>query len=91
MNTPPPIPETSKPRLQWYEHVWLALPFGLVAVGGAIGGACGGAAWAINQQVFRKTQNPVLRYVWTGLISAAAVVTWIILASVLISLIKGRH
>ena len=44
-----------------------------------------------QEQVFRKTQHPVLRYVWTGLISAAAVVTWIILASVLITLIRGRH
>src|SRR5258708_1709384 len=82
MTTPPSLPDTTKPKLTWYQHVWLALPFALVAVaswtcvallgfprmlvGGAIGGACGGAAWAINRQVFQKTEHPILRYVWTG-------------------------
>ncbi|HYG35966.1 MAG TPA: hypothetical protein VEC99_14345, partial [Clostridia bacterium] len=43
---PPPVPPTTATtKLAWYEHVWIALPFALVAVGGAIGGACGGAAW----------------------------------------------
>ena len=88
MNTPPPLPDTAKPKLLWYEQAWLALPFALVALGGAIGGACGGAAWAINKKVFHKTQDPVLRYLWTGLISAAAVVTYIIVAGTLISLFK---
>ena len=71
----------ARPKLMWYEHAWTALPFLLVAVGGAIGGACGGAAWAINQNVFRKTQNPVLRYVWTGLISAAAIMVYALIAT----------
>jgi len=88
MSTPPPVKEPAKPKLLWYQHVWLALPFALVAVGGAIGGACGGAAWAINQQVFRKTAHPVLRYVWTGLISAASVLAYVILAAVFISLFR---
>jgi hypothetical protein len=88
MNAPPPVPEPNKPKLLWYQQVWLALPFALVAVGGAIGGACGGAAWAINQQVFRKTEHSVLRYVWTGLISMAAVVAYFVLAAVFISLFK---
>ena len=91
MSTPPPVPSLTKPKLAWYQHVWLALPFALVTVGGAIGGACGGAAWAINQQVFRKTEHPVLRYVWTGLISAAAAVAYIVLATVLISLFKKQN
>ncbi len=88
MSTPPPVPDTTKPKLLWYQHVWLALPFALVAVGGAIGGACGGAAWAINQKVFQKTEHPVLRYVWTGLISAAAVVAYFVLAAVFMPLFK---
>jgi hypothetical protein len=87
---PPPIPGSPKPKLSWYQHVWLALPFGLVAVGGAIGGACGGAAWAINQTVFRKTQHQVLRYVWTGLITVAAVMVYLVLAAVFVSLFKKR-
>ncbi len=84
----PTIQPNSKPKFEWYEHLWLALPIGLVAVGGAIGGACGGAAWALNRSVFAKTQNPVLRYVWTGLISMAAVFVWLILGTILFTLIK---
>jgi hypothetical protein len=57
----------------------------LMFLGGAVGGACGGAAWALNQQVFRRTQHPVIRYVWTGLISGAAVVTYVIVASLVVS------
>lgn len=88
MNTPPPDSNPAAQKLLWYQQVWLALPFALVVAGGAIGGACGGAAWALNQQVFRKTQHPVLRYVWTGLISAAAVVLYIVLAATVISLLN---
>jgi hypothetical protein len=90
MDTPTIQPGKPKPKFEWYEHLWLGLPIALVAVGGAIGGACGGAAWALNCSVFTKTQHPVLRYVWTGLISAAAVVAYFILAMVFVSLVK-RH
>ena len=76
----PVYAESPKPKLRWYQHLWLALPFGLVAVGGAIGGACGGAAWAVNQKVFQKTENRVLRYVWTGLITVAAVIAYLVIA-----------
>lgn len=85
--------QTSAPqaKLAWYDQVWLALPFALVAIGGAIGGACGGAAWGINQKVFRATKHPVLRYVLTGLVSTSAVVAYLILALVFVSLIKGNR
>jgi hypothetical protein len=78
-------PESSQ-KLLWYQHIWLALPFALAAVGGAIGGACGGAAWAINQKVFQRTKHPVLRYVWTGLISLSAVVLYCVIATVIVLL-----
>ena len=90
MNAPPAVPEPPKPKLVWYEQVWIALPIGLVAVGGAIGGLCGGAAWAINKKVFQKTESVVLRYLWTGLISAAAVIAYIVLAAVFVSLVRRR-
>ena len=83
--TPPSVPQS---KLLWYQQVWLALPFALVALGGAIGGACGGAAWAINQKVFRKTEDPVLRYLWTGLISGAAFIAYIVIAATFFSLFK---
>jgi hypothetical protein len=77
MATTPPVVEPAKPKLRWYQHVWCALPLALVAVGGAIGGACGGAAWVLNQAVFQKTANPILRYVFTGMISATAVMLYL--------------
>jgi len=96
MEMPPPIsPESPAPKtsLEWYEHVWIALPIVLVFVGGAIGGACGGAAWAVNRSIFLKVQNPVLRYVFTGLVSAAAVVVWLVFVVVVLALLhksKGQ-
>jgi len=77
-----------KTKLAWYDQVWLALPFALVAVGGAIGGACGGTAWGINQKVFRASKHPVLRYVWTGLISVTAVVIYLVLAMAFLAVFK---
>jgi hypothetical protein len=89
---PPTSPRQPGPeppaKLAWYDQVWLALPFGLVAVGGAIGGMCGGAAWALNQKVFRATKHSVLRYVLTGLISLAAVIAYLILAMVFLAMLR---
>jgi hypothetical protein len=59
-------------------------------VGGAVGDACGGAAWIINLKVFQRTEHPVLRYVWTGLISAAAAAVYVIVALVLMSFFNGQ-
>ncbi len=72
-------------NLTWYQQVWIALPIALVAVGGAIGGACGGAAWGLNKKVFESTSNPVLRYLFTGLISMGAVFTWLLIAGFIVS------
>jgi hypothetical protein len=63
----------------------------LMFLGGAIGGACGGAAWALNQQVFRKTQHRGLRYLWTGLISLAAVITYVAVAAVILSYFQAKR
>jgi hypothetical protein len=90
MSDPVEQSTTSQVKLAWYDQVWLALPFALVTVGGAIGGACGGAAWGINQKVFRATKHPILRYVFTGLISIAAVVLYFVLALAFILLFKGN-
>lgn len=88
MSTAPVTPEDSNPKLAWYQLVWVGWPIALVAVGGAIGGACGGAAWALNQKVFRATKHPVLRYVWTGLISVAAVLLYFIVAVLFLSIVN---
>ena len=83
-------PVQTSTKLVWYEMLWIALPIGLVGVGGAIGGACGGAAWAINKKVFKEIENPALRYLVTGAISVSAVVVWLVIAGVFLSLFR-RH
>ena len=92
-SAPKPIaalkPLDAKPNLTWYQYLWIGLPLLLIAMGGAIGGACGGAACAINRTVFLKVSNPVLKYVWTGMISAAAFVVWFIIAAVLFGVVHG--
>lgn len=77
-------PVATKPKLVWHEYLWIGLPLMLIVLGGAIGGACGGMACALNRTVFLKTRNPILRYVWTGLISAAAFVAWFVVAATLL-------
>jgi hypothetical protein len=91
MTNPPSIPVAAKPKLTWYQYIWVGWPIALVAVGGAIGGACGGGAWALNQKVFHATKHPLLRYLWTGLISIAAVVTYFIVAAVFLSVLKKHN
>jgi hypothetical protein len=88
--TAPVAQPASIVKLTWYEHVWVALPLGLVLIGGAIGGACGGAAWVINKTVFKKTRNPALRYIWTGLISMATVILWLVIVTVIFVMIRKR-
>lgn len=93
MSAPPPFPviEQPKTKLTWYQYVWIGWPLILVAVGGAIGGGLGGVAAAINFKVFQKTQNPVLRYVWTGLISFAAAIIWLIIATIIVIALHKRN
>lgn len=99
---PPPFPSvprpiaplkplSAKPGLTWYQYIWIGLPLLLIAIGGAIGGACGGAACAINRTVFLKVSNPLLKYVWTGMISAAAFIVWLIIAAMLFGFLQGLH
>lgn len=91
--TPGRLPALRAPapaKLSWYEQIWIALPLALVAVGGAIGGGFGGLAWGVNKIVFKKVGNPVLRYLLTTLISASAVVLWLVIGSFVVSLIRRR-
>jgi hypothetical protein len=39
-------------------------------------------------KVFQQTRHPVLRFVWTGLISVAAVVACVIIASMIVAMIR---
>lgn len=86
-STPRRTPAT-KTKLTWFEQLWIAAPLILIAVGGAVGGGLGGAAWVINRQVFRRAHSPALRYFWTGLISMAAAVAYLVIAGFAASLLR---
>lgn len=99
-SAPPPLPYAPRPiapikspattpSLTWYQYIWIGIPLILIVMGGCLGGACGGAACAVNHAVFRKTSNPALKYVWTGMISGAAFIGWLVIAATLLGLLHG--
>ena len=81
---------TELPALKWHERFWIWLPFGLVLVGGAVGGACGAAAAAYNLRLMRGDRPAIQKYLLTALISLAAVVAYLALATLFLSL-AGRR
>lgn len=72
-----------KPKLRWYEHGWLALPLVLILIGGVLGGLTGGLAWGVNRIVFDKVEHPVMRYVWTGVVTVVAFFVWVLLVIII--------
>jgi hypothetical protein len=60
------------PPLKTYEHLWICLPIFTLTLGGLVGGACGAVALGNNYKVFRRVQNPFLKYILTGLITLCA-------------------
>ena len=75
--------------LKWYQYVWTGLPVLLVFVGGAIGAIIGILAFGINSSLFRSSNNPIVKYALTGLVSAVAVILYMVLASLIVSAIRG--
>ena len=75
--------------LKWYQYIWSGLPILLVFVGGAIGAIIGIIAFGINSSLFRSSNNPIVKYVLTGLVSAVAVILYSVLASLIVSAIRG--
>ncbi len=90
MSADDPAPRPTTEPIPWPAQVWLGLPFVLVTVGGALGGGLGGAAWGLNQVLYRKSRNPLVRYGLTGLISAGAVVAYLTLAPILLEALGAR-
>lgn len=73
--------------LKWYEWTWNALPVLLVTMGGALGGVIGVLAFSGNLKIFRSSENPVLKYILTGVVSFVAVVVYFILGILLAALL----
>jgi len=76
-------------KMAWYELVWSGLPVLLLFVGGALGAFCGLVAVYANNRIFRSGLQPVLKYLVTGMISAAALVIYFILAMLITLAIQG--
>ncbi len=75
--------------LKWYHWVWMGLPVMLVFVGGALGAFIGLMAVALNSRVFRSEQRGILKYVFTGIVSAVAIGIYAVAAIALAQAIRG--
>ena len=69
-------------NLKWYEHLAAGWPLFLVFAGGAVGGGCGGAAYFINGKIFNSQLSSVLKYVYSFLVGAGAVLLYVVVAIV---------
>ena len=88
MNAEPSRAAPVLPKLRWYQLVWVGLPLLLMVTGGAIGGVCGLAAFVTNRKVFYATEQlPILRYVYTGAISLAAVAATFVMVAIFVSVV----
>lgn len=98
VSEPSPV-VASATRFSWYQYLWIGWPIFLVilywperrwfgwygatlhTISLAVSGV---VALPINHSVFRKTNHPTKKYLWTGLICMAAVlfsvVIWVVIA-----------
>ena len=69
--------------------IWSGLPIIMLFVGGAIGGLIGGGAYWINNLVFRPEMSTAEKYILTALISAIAVVLFLIASAIFSGILTG--
>jgi hypothetical protein len=69
--------------------IWSGLPIIMLFIGGAIGGLIGGGAYWINILVFRSEMSVAEKYILTALISAIAVVLFLITSVIFSGIIAG--
>ncbi|MSP40940.1 MAG: hypothetical protein EXR70_20825 [Deltaproteobacteria bacterium] len=77
--------------LKWHEYVWIGIPIALVFVGGAIGGLAGGLGAHANGRLFRSDRGPIAKYGLSALISLAAGIVYVALATTFQLLVGGVH
>jgi len=68
------------------QHAVAALPLILVFVGGALGGVCGVVAYTLSVRVFKMEIPTAKRYIYSFLISAAAVIAYVFVVVLLVVL-----
>ena len=88
-NEAKPANEFFLKNLKWHEHLVAGWPLLLLFVGGAIGGACGGAAYALNGKIFNSEIASHLKYVYSVLIGFGAVVLYVVVVAILVSIFPG--
>ncbi len=67
--------------LAWYEYVWIGIPIVLLFIGGGLGALVGILAVYSSARVFRADLSPFAKYAFTGLISIASAVVFVVLAT----------
>ncbi len=67
--------------LKWYEGVWSGWPALLLLVGGALGAIAGIIAFGVNIKIFRSSMGKVEKYLLTAVISAVAVMAYLVVAA----------
>ena len=71
--------------LKWYEWVWGGWPVLLLFVGGVLGAIAGFIAFSVNAKIFRSSLGGVEKYTLTAVISAVAVMAYLVVATLLMS------
>ena len=75
--------------LEWYEYAWMGLPIVLAIWGGLWGALIGCAATRSSARLFRSERSTFSKYGLSGLISAGAVVAFVVTWTILQIAIKG--
>lgn len=76
------------PKLKLHESIFVFLPLGLIAVGGALGGGIGAASYYLNSYIIRKYYNhQVFKYLFPFLITIMSVVLFLVIRDVVLILL----
>src|SRR5512136_694576 len=78
-------PITLEEPLKWYEWAWGGWPVLLLFVGGVLGAVAGFIAFSVNTKIFRSSMGSVEKYLLTAVISAVAVMAYLVVGTLLAS------
>jgi hypothetical protein len=74
--------------LAWYEYAWMAIPIGLVAIGGGLGALFGILAIFASARVFRSERSTPAKYAISACFTVAAAVAFLVAAFVLQEMLR---
>jgi len=76
-------------KLTLVEKAFCALPLLMIAIGGAIGGLLGGVVYVLNSSIFNKDISKSKKYFYSGLVSLASILSYIVVIFLLAALFPG--